>query len=219
MNEHDFDKLFGSQLPDLADNNWRKLQSKLQTFYLERRLSRLVWVLWGLGTFSGLMMAVTGGIYYQMARNQQKIKDLENHLVVIYQKNYLKSDTIHQKVIIHDTIFQTSVYHTKTIDGLKLNPNVMTQNQGVDNIYYQKNERLTNQETSIIERNKYLDLHLINAKEAMFDKFRHTFKKIVNPDTLAEDSVIVVPKFSLIPATVTMGLRGGYQQSDGAIFQ
>jgi len=219
MNEQDFDKLFGSQLPNLADKNWGKLQSKLQNFNLERRLSRLVWVLWGLGAFGGLMMATTGIMYYQMAQNQQKVKNLENYLVAIPKNNYLKLDTIHQKVIIHDTIYQTTIFHTKTIDGLKLNTNVVAQSQGNDNVYYQKNETITNQESSVIERNKYLNLHLMNAKNTMFDKFKFTFKKIVNPDSLMEDSVIVVPKFSLIPATVTMGLTGGYQQSDGAIFQ
>jgi len=202
MNEQDFDKLFGSQLPDLADKNWGKLQDKLQNFNLERRLSRLVWALWGLGIFGGMMMAAMGGMYYQMAQNKQKVKGLENSLVAVHQQNYLKYDTIHQKVIIHDTIYRTSVYHTKTIDGLPLSPNTIAQNQGNDNVYYQKNENGINQESTIIERNKYLDLQLISAKQTIFDKFRYTLKKIINPDSLAEDSVVNVPKFSLIPASV-----------------
>lgn len=219
MNEQDFDKLFGSQLPELADKNWGKLQDKLQNFNLERRLSRLVWALWGLGMFGGLMMAATGGMYYQMAQNKQKVKDLENSLVAVQPQNYFKQDTIHQKVIIHDTIYRTSIYHTKTIDGLKLNPNYIAQNQGNDNVYYQQNENAINQASTIIERDKYVGLQLISAKKTIFDKFKYTLKKIINPDSLAEDSVVNIPKFSLIPASVQVGLTGGYQQSDGAIFQ
>lgn len=219
MNEQDFDKLFGSQLPDLADKNWGKLQGKLQNFNLERRLSRLVWALWGLGIFGGLMMAATGGMYYQMAQNQQKVKTLENRLVAVHPQDYLKQDTIHQKVIIHDTIYRTSIFHTKTIDGLKLSSKYITQNQGNDNVYYQKNENTISQESTIIERNKYMGLQTLNAKKTVFKKFKSTVKNIINPDSLSEDSVINVPKFSLIPASVTVGLMGGYHQSDGGVFK
>jgi hypothetical protein len=219
MNEQDFDKLFSSQLPDLADKNWGKLQDKLQNFNLERRLSRLVWALWSLGIFSGLMMATTGGIYYQMAQNQQKVTALENRLVAVQSQSYLKQNTIHQKIIVHDTIYQTSNFHTKTIDGLKLNQNFIAQNQGNENVYYQKNENIINQVSTIIERDKYIGLQTLDAKKTIFDKFKYTSKKIINSDSLLEDSVVNMPRFSLTPSSISVGLTGGYQSPNGDIFQ
>ena len=59
MEGHDFDKLFGSKLPDLADKNWSKLETKLEKFNLERKLAKLIWALWGLGGLSGLLLGIT----------------------------------------------------------------------------------------------------------------------------------------------------------------
>jgi hypothetical protein len=219
MNEHDFDKLFDSQLPDLADKNWSKLAGKLESFNLQRKIAKLVWVLWGLGILGVLMMAITGGLFYQIQEHKQHLKNLESQLIAINQSKIFKQDTVYQKVILRDTIYRTSVYHNKTIDGFKLRPNIFVQNQGNEGLYYEKNYTGNNQEATLTERNKYDELQAINSKKMVLEKMRENWSAIVKPDSLVADFVNTSPQFSLIPSSLSVGLIGAYQLPNGDNFQ
>jgi hypothetical protein len=219
MNEHSFDNLFGSQLPDLADKNWGKLQGKLEQFNLQRKLAKIVLILYGLGIFSGLMMGLAGVMYYQMAQNAEKTKKIEMALVSSYQKKYYAKDTIHQKIIVHDTVYRTTVIVAKERKNNYSDPYLNQQNLHNQNVYYQKSDEASKQETIFVEREKYLDLKRINAKESRFNQMRLAGLNLIKIDSINPDTVMNVPKFSLKPNSVSVGLMGGYQIPSGTTFQ
>jgi opacity protein-like surface antigen len=219
MDEHSFDNIFGSQLPDLVDKNWGKLQGKLEQFNLQRKLAKMALALYGLSFLSVLFMGLSAVMYYQMIQNKDNTKKLEMSLLSAFEKKYTVQDTIYQKVIIHDTIYRTSVF---TINERKNNnaKNMMDvsklENQ---NVYYQEPNDSYSPQIVFIEREKYLDLKKLNSKELSLTQMQLAKLNLVRIDSLSEDTIMDKPKFTLKPSSVTVGLMSGYQVPSGANFK
>lgn len=216
MNEHSFDNIFGSQLPDLADKNWDKLQGKLERFNLQRKLATMALALYGLAIFSGLMMGVLGIMYYKMAENTRKTKELEISLVASYQKKRPVNDTVHQKVMVFDTVYRTIFVTKKYNNNSENNTNRQVIDQ--ENIYYQQPDHTNNQQILIVEREKFLNLRKINAKESIFDKMQIAKLNLIKIDSISNDTIKNAPKFSLKPNSVSIGFMSSYLVPSGNAF-
>ena len=67
MEEQDFDKLYGSKLPDFTSADWRVMEGQLDRHDLRRKLTRLMWALPVLG---GLLLGVSATLFYQLKQTQ-----------------------------------------------------------------------------------------------------------------------------------------------------
>ena len=63
MDEQDFDKLYGSKLPDFTSSDWRMMEGALDRHDLKRKLTRLMWALPVLGS---LLLGVSATLFYQL---------------------------------------------------------------------------------------------------------------------------------------------------------
>jgi hypothetical protein len=209
MDEQDFDRLFGSQLPNFAGSDWREMEGRLERRDLKRKLTRL---LWALPSIAGVMLAVSAVLYHRLDQTQQKVKELESRLVKIYSQ---QPDTILQKTIVYDTIYQR-VFVPRQLVEISTDKKYLSNN--TNNIYYAKYDNKSTGEVSLIEREKYVGIHSLKAKSPTFEA-----STIESLDTIQaykamafeEDSMVTESHFSLMPKSVTVGLLGGIQMPIG----
>ncbi|MET3127998.1 hypothetical protein ABID42_003117 [Arcicella rosea] len=208
MDEQDFDRLFGSQLPNFAGSDWREMEGRLERRDLKRKITRLMWAIPSIAT---IMFGVSAVLYHYLNQTQQKLAALENRLVEVHAKYSSKPDTVFQKTVVYDTIYQ-KVFVTKTIVQTPNSTENFTNNQ--NNAYFEKYDNKTTGEQSLIEREKYMGLNKLNFKSPILytsslDKKNmiESFKSV----EIEEDSFITENHFSLIPKSVSIGTLAGVQ--------
>jgi opacity protein-like surface antigen len=217
MNEQkDFDKLFGSNLPNFADKDWRNLEGQLERHDLKKQLTRLLWALPALG---GILMTISGILYYQLNQTRQQVRSLESQLVGVYERKKAEPEISPQKIMIHDTIYKQIVIR-QTIREIQTENQNLTNNPS--NIYYQKYGENFTENQEITEREKYIGINKLLGKNAKVnspnlavDTDLSKYKVIEFP----EDSLEENNHFSLIPKSVSVGVIGGIQKPIGNDFE
>jgi len=68
MDEQDFDRLFGSQLPNFAGSDWREMEGRLERRDLKRKITRLMWAIPSIAT---IMFGVSAVLYHYLNQTQQ----------------------------------------------------------------------------------------------------------------------------------------------------
>jgi hypothetical protein len=216
MDEQDFDKLYGSKLPDFTSSDWRAMEGALDRHDLKRKLTRLMWALPVLG---GLLLGVSVTMFYQLKQTQNHVKNLENQLVSAYEKKPLKVEEISPPIIIHDTIYKHIIVRQIVRENYPENTNNLTNN--LNNIYYEKYDKTNTENQIVLEREKFIGLNelevkgIVNSTKMSKPKDFSAYKG----ETFAEDSLIQQNRFSLIPKSVTLGAFGGLQQLEGDEFR
>ena len=216
MNEHnDFDKLFGSNLPNFADKDWRNLEGQLDRHDLKKQFTRLLWALPALG---GILMAISGILYYQLNQTRQQVRSLEERLVSVYENKKALPEISPQKIVVHDTIYKQIVIR-QTIKEIQTESPNLTNNPS--NIYYEKYGENFTENQGIVEKEKYIGINKLSGKNPVLS----TTNIKGNDDldkykvmTFPEDSVQEENHFSLIPKSVTVGVLGGIQKPVGDDF-
>jgi hypothetical protein len=213
--QNDFDKLFGSNLPNFADKDWRNLEGQLDRHDLKKQFTRLLWALPALG---GVFMTISGMLYYQLNQTRQQVRSLEDKLVSAYEKRPAQPEISPQKIVIHDTIYRQVVVRQIIREIQPINSNI-TNNPENDNILKYDNTYTENQ--IITEREKFIGINKLSGKNPVLN----TSKISVNDElskyrgiTFPEDSVQEENHFSLIPKSVTVGVLGGIQKLVGNDF-
>ncbi len=207
--QNDFDKLFGSNLPNFADKDWRSLEGQLDRHDLKKQFTRLLWALPALG---GMFMAISGMLYYQLNQTRQQVRSLEDRLVSAYEKRATLPEISPQKIILHDTIYKQIVVR-------QIIKEIQTENQNAtnnpNNIYYEKYGDNFTENQNITEREKFIGINKLSSKNPVLN----TSNISVNDElskykviTFPEDSVQEENHFSLIPKSVTVGILGGIQK-------
>lgn len=214
--KNDFDKLFGSNLPNFADKDWRNLEGQLDRHDLKRQFTRLLWALPALG---GILMTVSGILYYQLNQTRQQVRSLENRLVSVYEHKKTEPEMSPQKIIIHDTIYRQVVIR-QTIKEIQ------TENQNLinnpNNIYYAKYGDNFTENQGVTEREKYIGINkllgknpVLNDNNMAINNDLSKYKVIEFPeDSLEEDN-----HFSLIPKSISVGALAGIQKPFGNNFE
>ena len=207
--KRDFDKLFGSNLPNFADKDWRNLEGQLERHDLKKQFVKLLWALPALG---GILMAISGILYYQLNQTRQKVTLLENRLVRVYENKKAEPEISPQKIVIHDTIYKQIVIR-RTIKEIQTENQDLTNNS--NNIYYQKYGENFTENQGVMEREKYIGINklsgkkpTLNASNFAVDTDLSKYKVIDFP----EDSLEENNHFSLIPKSVSVGILGGIQK-------
>ncbi len=213
--QDDFDKLFGSNLPNFADKDWRNLEGQLDRHDLKKQFTRLLWALPALG---GILMAISGILYYQLNQTRQQVRSLENRLVSVYEHKNVLPEISPQKIMIYDTIYKQIVIR-QTVKEIQTESPDLTNN--LNNIYYQKYGENFTENQGITEREKYVGINKLLGKNPIMN----SSNLAVNTD-LSKYKVIEFPEdsleennhFSLIPKSVTVGILGGIQKPIGNDF-
>lgn len=213
MEGHDFDKLFGSKLPDLADKNWSKLETKLEKFNLERKLAKLIWALWGLGGLSGLLLGITGILYYQSSLHEEQLSSLKRNIALSNHQSYLKADTIYRKIILYDTVYQTVSIQSKKVAKEQAFADVTT-GKYKETISADPDLESTTARNTEFQQTK--DLAALNGKEAFFNPIQANLSPFEFHNEV--DSSETTTTFSLKPASVNIGFIAGYGQLFGELF-
>ena len=217
MEEHkDFDKLFGSNLPNFADKDWRSLEGQLERHDLKKQFTRLRWALPALG---GILMAVSGILYYQLNQTRQQVQSLEDRLVSVYENKKTEPEISPQKIIIHDTIYKQIVVR-ETFKEIQVEDSNLVND--LNNIYYQKYGENFTENQGITERMKYVGINKLSGKIPKLN----VPNLAVDIDLLKykviefqEDSLTENNHFSLIPKSVSVSLLGGVQKPIGNDFE
>ena len=214
--KNDFDKLFGSNLPNFADRDWRNLQGQLDRHDLKKQITRLLWALPALG---GILMAISGILYYQLKQTRQQVLTLENRLVSVYEHKKTESEISPQKIIIHDTIYRQVIIRQTIKEIQTENPN-LTNNP--NNIYYVKYGDNFTENQGGTEREKYIGIHGLLSKSPILDAHNIainndllTYKIVEFPEDSSEEN----NHFSLIPNSVSVGALMGVQKPFGRSFE
>jgi len=212
--KNDFDKLFGSNLPNFADKDWRNLEGQLDRHDLKKQFTRLLWALPALG---GILMTISGILYYQLNQTRQQVRTLENRLVRVFENKKKETDFSPQKIIIYDTIYTPRVIREtlKEIENQHLvnNPN---------NHYYLKYEDNFTENQGVTEREKYIGIFKLLGKNPVLKDnnlaINHNlsaYQVIQFPD----DSLVAENHFSFIPKSFTVGALVGIQKPFGNNFE
>ena len=217
MNEqNDFDKLFGSNLPNFADKDWRNLEGQLNQHDLKKQFTRLLWALPALG---GILMAISGILYYQLNQTRQHMRSLEDRLVSVYETKKASPEISPQKIVIYDTIYKQIVIRETIKEIQTENSNLVN---SLNNIYYQKYDNNFTENQGIMEREKYIGINKLSGKNPKLN----TSNLALNTDLskykmleFAEDSLVENNHFSIIPKSVTVGILGGIQKPIGGDFE
>ena len=217
MEEHnDFDKLFGSNLPNFADKDWRNLEGQLDRHDLKKQFTKLLWALPALG---GILMTISGILYYQLNQTRQKVRSLEDRLVSVYENKKALPEISPQKIVIHDTIYKQIVIR-ETIREIQTENSNLANN--LNNIYYEKYDNNFTENQGITEREKYIGINKLLGKNPKMsssnigvDTDLSKYKVIEFP----EDSLVENNHFSLIPNSVSLGILGGIQKPIGKNFE
>ena len=213
---NDFDKLFGSNLPNFADKDWRNLEGQLERHDLKRKLSRLMWALPAIG---GVMMAISGILYYQLNNTRDQVRILENKLVGVYEHKKNQLEVSPQKIILHDTIYRQVVIRQIIREIQPHNSNITNNPEYINSAKYEEN---ITENQLLIEREKYFGINKLLGKNPKLDSLSITanvdfskYKVIEFP----EDSLVEENHFSLIPKSITVGILGGVQKPIGDDFE
>jgi chorismate mutase len=217
MNEqNDFDKLFGSNLPNFTDKDWRNLEGQLERHDLKKQFTRLLWALPAIG---GILMAISGILYYQLNQTRQQVRSLENKLVNVYEQRKALPEIGPQKIIIHDTIYRQVVIQQVTTEIQAENPNLAN---NLNDIYYEKYGKNFTENKGIIEREKYIGINKLFGKNPKLNTYNIAvdndfakYKFMIFP----EDSVEESHHFSVIPKSISVGILGGVQKPLGNGFE
>jgi Outer membrane protein beta-barrel domain len=207
--KNDFDKLFGSNLPNFADKDWRNLEGQLDRHDLKKQFTRLLWALPALG---GIMMTISGILYYQLNQTRQQVRSLEDRLVSVYENKKTLPEISPQKIVVQDTIYKQIVIR-QTIRKIQTeSPNLAN---NLNNIYYQKYGDNFTENQLVTEREKYIGINKLLGKNPTLN----VPNLAVNTDLskykvieFLEDSLEENNHFSLIPKSVTVGVLGGIQK-------
>lgn len=213
---NDFDKLFGSNLPNFADKDWRNLEGQLDQHDLKKQFTRLLWALPALG---GILMAISGILYYQLNQTRQQVRLLEERLVSVFEKKKALPEISPQRIMIHDTIYKEIVIRETIKEFQSENPNLANH---LNNIYYEKYGDNFTENQGIMEREKYIGFNKLlsknprmNSSNIAVDTDLSKYKVLEFP----EDSLVENNHFSLIPKSVTIGILGGIQKPIGKDFE
>ena len=216
MDEQDFDKLYGSKLPDFTSSDWRMMEGALDRHDLKKKLTRLMWALPVLG---GLLLGVSATMFYQLKQTQNHVKNLESQLVSVYEKKTTETEGISPPIIVHDTIYKNIIIRQMVRETNPENTN-LANNQ--NNIYYEKYDKTNTENQIVLEREKFIGLNELAGKDAVENLVKmstpndfSTYKGIKIP----EDSLVEENHFSLIPKSVTISALGGVQQLQGDEFE
>jgi len=213
---NDFDKLFGSNLPNFADRDWRNLEGQLEQHSLKRKFSRLMWALPVVG---GVMMAISGILYYQLNNTREQMRMLENKLLSVYEHEKAEPKISPQKIILHDTIYRQVVIRQVLRE---IQPNSSNISNNPEYINSAKHEDNITENQFITEREKYIGINKLLTKKVVPSSSNipiindlSKYKAIEFPkDSLVEDN-----HFSLIPKSVSVGFLGGIQKPIGDDFE
>lgn len=217
MDKQDFDKLYGSKLPDFTSSDWRNMEGALDRHDLKRKLTRLMWALPVLG---GLLLGVSATMFYQLKQTQNHVKILENQLVNVYEKKSPRTDeTYPPPIIVHDTIYKHIVMRQIIREISSESPNLAN---NLNNIYYEKYDKTNTEKSLILEREKFIGLNQLAGKDAVVNSSIMSKQKDFSTyegERFPKDSLIEENHFSIIPKSVTVGVLGGFQQSQGDEFE
>ena len=217
MDEQDFDKLYGSKLPDFTSSDWRMMEGALDRHDLKRKLTRLMWALPVLG---GLLLGVSATLFYQLKQTQNHVKTLENQLVNVYENKPSRADeTPPLPIIVYDTIYKHIVMRQIVREIVPENPNI---NHNSNNIYYEKYDKTNTENQVVLEREKFIGLNELDAKAVVVNSTSIKNQKDFSTykvEAIPEDSLVENNHFSLIPKSVTIGVLGGIQQLEGDEFE
>ena len=217
MEEHnDFDKLFGSNLPNFADKDWRNLEGQLERHDLKKQFTRLLWALPMLG---GILMAISGILYYHLNQTRQQVRSLEDRIVNVYKNKKAEPEISPQKIVIHDTIYKQIVIR-ETIKEIQTESSNSANN--LNNIYYQKYGDNFTENQGITEREKYIGINKLLSKNPKFNAPNLAVETDLSKYKVLEfqeDSLIENNHFSLIPNSVSVGILGGIQKPIGNDFE
>ncbi len=208
MDEQDFDRLFGSQLPNFAGSDWREMEGRLERRDLKRKITKLMWAI---PSVAIIMFGVSAVLYYHLNQTEQKVKDLENRLAAVHKKYLSTPDTIIQKTIVYDTIYQ-NVTATKAIAKVPKNIEHLLQNQS--NAYLEEYDNKFTEDQYFVEREKYIGLNKLNFKSPVLFTSTLDKKNMIEAYKAAEveeDSFVTKNRFSLIPKSVSIGSLVGLQ--------
>ena len=217
MDEQDFDKLYGSKLPDFTSADWRNMEGALDRHDLKRKLTKLMWALPVLG---GLLLGVSATLFYQLKQTQNHVKTLENQLVNVYEKKPSRTDeTLSAAIIVHDTVYKHIMMRQIIRETLLENTN-LTNN--LNNNYYEKYDKTNTENQIVLEREKFIGLNELTGKDVVMNSTTMKNQKDFSTykgETISEDSLIEEKHFSIIPKSVTVGVLGGIQRLDGDEFE
>ena len=217
MDEQDFDKLYGSKLPDFTSSDWRMMEGALDRHDLKRKLTRLMWALPVLG---GLLLGVSATLFYQLKQTQNHVKTLENQLVNVYEKRPSRTDeTPPPPIIVHDTIYKHIVMRQIVRETTSENSNLTNPS---NNIYYQQYDKTNTENQIVLEREKFIGLNELTGKDVVVNSTLMNNQKDFSTykgENIPEDSLVEENHFSLIPKTVMVGVLGGVQQLEGDEFE
>ena len=214
---NDFDKLFGSNLPNFADTDWRNLEGQLEQHDLKRKFSRL---LWAVPTVGAVMMAISGILYYQLNDTREKVRILENRLVKVYKHKKDEPEASPQKIILHDTIYRQVVIR-QIIQEAQSHNSSITNNPEYINSAKKYEDNITENQL-IIEREKYIGINKLLGKNSTLNSLNIATNidlskyKVIN---FPEDSLVEDNHFSLIPKSISIGILGGIQKPIGDDFE
>jgi hypothetical protein len=217
MDEQDFDKLYGSKLPDFTSSDWRAMEGALDRHDLKRKLTRLMWALPVLG---GLLLGVSATMFYQLKKTQNQVKNLESQLVSAYEKKPSKTEEIPPPIIVHDTVYKHIVIPQIVRESSSENTNNLANH--LNNIYYEKYDKTNTENQIVLERDKFVGLNELESKDVVVNSMKMSKPKDFSTykgETFAEDSLLEENHFSLIPKSVTLGVLGGVQQLEGDEFE
>ena len=213
MDEQDFDKLYGSKLPDFTSTDWRMMEGALDRHDLKRKLTKLMWALPVLG---GLLLGVSATLFYQLKQTQNHVKTLENQLMSVYEKKPSRIDEMPPPpIIVHDTIYKHVVMRQTVRETTANNPNLT-------NTYYEKYDKSITENQIVLEREKFIGLNELAGKNVVVNSTimsTHKDFSTYRRETFPEDSSSQENHFSIIPKSVTVGVLGGIQQLEGDEFE
>jgi hypothetical protein len=216
MEEQDFDKLYGSKLPDFTSADWRVMEGQLDRHDLRRKLTRLMWALPVLG---GLLLGVSATLFYQLKQTQSHVKTLESELVNIYEKKSYKTDASPPPIIVHDTIYRQVVVRQIVRE---VSPPNDPLNNNPTNIYYEKYDKTNTENQLVLEREKYIGLNELSGKDVVINSSKRLNPKDFSDykgEVIPADSLVEENHFSLIPKSVSIEALGGVQQLQGDEFE
>ncbi|GAB3918361.1 hypothetical protein [Larkinella terrae] len=108
MNDFDFDDQFARQLPDYSDREWSKVEERLERYELQRKLR---WLTWLLPVVSGLLLGITGVIYYQLQETRQQLDQLQENKRIVAERKLIRVDTVYRTVYLPTERQQDPVGH------------------------------------------------------------------------------------------------------------
>lgn len=208
MDDQDFDKVFGSQLPNFASSDWRDMEGRLERNDLKRKITKLMWTIPIMG---GVMASVVAIMYYHLYKTQNQVKELENKLVLIHSKHF-QPLTEKKPIILYDTIYRKIIINTQTIvqkPSLAISP---------DNTYYSEYDKNFTENQQYLEREKYVGVKRLNLKDTHLNSDSSFQMPVINtyPAIIQEeDSIVEENHFSLIPKSITTGVLGALQKPIG----